>query len=92
MRKPPPPKQRGKCTGKRRFNGTALDVQEAACFIGTTEKTIRSWVKRSLIPYHRAGKRILFVRAEVENFLTNLPGCSMKDALANVAALNWGER
>jgi hypothetical protein len=54
--------------------------------LGTSEGKIRSAVARGLLPYRRWGGRIVFLTAEVEDFLGRLPGVSVDDAVANVQA------
>jgi hypothetical protein len=83
----PPPKQAGKRTGKRRLNGDeVLDIPASASFFGDTEKGIRGKVARGLVPYHRLGGRIILLRSELTAYLAQLPGVTVAQALANVAA------
>ena len=85
MRKPPK-KQPGMGTGPRTLNGAALDVRGVSIFYGGTEKLIRGLVERRLIPFKRLGGRIVFLRAELETWLANLPGCTADEAKANLEA------
>ncbi len=80
----PPTKKPGQGLGPRRVNGAVMDVMAAATFIGTTEKTIRGQVGRRLIPFRRLGGRIVFIRSELEAWLTSLDGCPLDEALANM--------
>ena len=68
------------------MNGTTKDVAALAAMLGTSEGKIRSAVARGLLPYRRWGGRIVFLTAEVEQFLGRLPGVSVDDAVANVLA------
>ncbi len=86
MRKAPPKKQRGQCSGPRRINGLVLDMLSAAQFTGWTEKTMRARVGRGRVPYRRDGGRIIFLRDELETFLRKLPGVTVEEALENEAA------
>jgi hypothetical protein len=70
----------------RSFTGAALDVRSCGTFMGTTDRVIRSLVAKGIIPYRRLGNRIVFLRSEIENWLTNLPGCSMEEARRNFRA------
>lgn len=62
-----------------------LDVASTAAFLGTTEKAARARVARRLIPFRKWGGRIVFLRTELVEFLENLPGCDLPDALQNQA-------
>lgn len=88
---PPPKKQKGKPTGRRRFDGTVKDIAGEALDLGITEKALRSQVARGKIPYRRLGGRIVFLADEVHDFLRQLPGVTAAEALANVAARNGQE-
>lgn len=82
-RQAPPKKQPGQGTGPRAFNGLALDVRTAAALVGDTEKGIRGKVARRLIPFRRLGARIIFLRAELEQWLATLDGCNLDEAKKN---------
>lgn len=85
-RKAPPRKQLGQGTGPRTINGAALDVRGASAFYGGTEKQTRGLVDRRLIPFKRLGGRIVFLRAELESWLSGLDGCSLDEARTNLEA------
>ncbi len=91
MRKAPPKKQRGQCSGPRRINGLVLDMSSAAQFTGWTEKTMRARVGRGRVPYRRDGGRIIFLRDELETFLRRLPGVGVDEALKNERARRTGD-
>jgi len=57
-----------------------LDVRGAAQLLGTTERAIRHQVARQVLPFRRRGRRVIFLRAELENFINTLPGCSLEEA------------
>lgn len=82
----PPRKQHGQGLGHRRINGVMLDVKSASDFLGETEKAIRARVARRMIPFRRLGRRIIFLRTELEAWLAALEGCSLDEALANQEA------
>lgn len=65
------------------INGHILNVTGAAQFLGTTEKTLRAMVDRRVIPFRRLGRRIIFIREELTQFLTDLPGCTLAEAQDN---------
>jgi len=83
-----PPKHRpGWGRGKRRsLSGEVLDVCGAAGFYGASEHFIRARVAAGLIPYHKWGGRITFLRAELAQFHLGLPGVSLEQARENAAA------
>ena len=56
-----------------------FNVDEAADFTGRTPDAIRRMVERGQIPYRKWGKRVIFVREELEEFLDNLPGLRPAD-------------
>jgi hypothetical protein len=87
----PPKKEKGHKTGPRRFNGSVLDVDSLATRLGATPKHVRAQVARGLLPYRRRGGRIVFLAAEIDEFLKKLPGVTVEQALANVAARHQGE-
>jgi hypothetical protein len=70
--------------GPRHLNGALLDVRHAAQFMGVTEKTLRARVARRVVPFKRLGGRIVFLKSDLEAFVSSLGGCSVKEALANV--------
>ena len=84
-----PPKKRTKREGEakklRSIDGEAQDVAALARSLGTSQYTVRSRVDRGLLPYHRWGGRIIFIRSELQEFFTQLDGVSVAEALENVA-------
>jgi hypothetical protein len=40
-------------------------------------------VARGLVPYRKLGSRVVFRRSELEQWIENLPGVSLKDAELN---------
>jgi hypothetical protein len=82
----PPKKQRGQGTGPRTINGAALDVRAASAFCGFSQKQTRGLVARQLIPHRRLSARIIFLRTELEQWLSGLEGCTLDDARKNQAA------
>lgn len=84
-RQTPPRKQAGQGCGFRCIDGAAMDVRTAAAFLGGSEKQLRGMVERKLIPFRRWGStRIIFIRAELEAWLANLPGCTIEQARENL--------
>ena len=79
-----PGRRPGQSPGPRHISGTLLDVRHAALFLGVTEKTLRARVARRLVPFRRLGGRVVFVKGDLEAFLSSLGGCSVEEALTNV--------
>jgi hypothetical protein len=65
------------------FQGEILDVTSAATFLGISEKSLRARVARRMIPFKRWGGRVCFLRGELLDFLRNLEGCRIDEALQN---------
>jgi hypothetical protein len=63
-----------------------LCVDAAAKFLGNTPKAVRQLQARRLLPYHKIGNRVIFLKEELEAFLRDLPGCTLAEAQANLAA------
>ncbi|HTN72601.1 MAG TPA: hypothetical protein VMO00_16090 [Methylomirabilota bacterium] len=63
--------------------GEILDVSSAAVYLGISEKGLRARVARRMIPFKRWGGRVCFLRAELLDFLRNLDGCRVDEALQN---------
>ena len=75
---------------KRTVDGLLMDMHTAAAFIGVTRKALERDVERRLIPFRRKGRRILFLRDELLEFYTELPGCDLETARENREA-RYGE-
>jgi hypothetical protein len=81
----PPRKKPGQGKGPRTLNGAAMDVRTFAEFIGGTEKQARGMIARNLFPFKRLGSRVIVLRKEAEAMLEALDGCSVEEALKNMA-------
>jgi hypothetical protein len=90
-RRPPPRKQQNVPTGPRRIAGEVLDVTTQAQRLGESEKQLRAQVARGLIPHRKLGGRIIFIAEECREFFRQLPGVTMEQALANLAARSGRE-
>lgn len=60
-----------------------LNVASVAEFLGETDKAIYAKVARRCIPFRRWGGKLIFVRKEIEEFLTRLQGVDVPNALEN---------
>jgi len=58
---------------------TVLTVEDVAILLGRTPKAVRRMVERGQLPYRKLGRRVLFLRAELEEFLNALPGLRPAD-------------
>jgi len=69
-----------------------LDVAGAAAFLGTSDRWIRRRISRGLLPYRKFAGRYVFLRIELEAFITTLPGVSLDEAKANLRIRTGGQR
>lgn len=92
MKQPPPRKRAGDPTGRRRLDGEVMDVASLATYRGKSEKAIRGKVARRQRPFRKQGGRVIFIKAEIDEFHRRLPGVGVEE-LKNVASRNGdGER
>jgi excisionase family DNA binding protein len=56
-----------------------LSIEEAATLLKRSRKAIEHMVERRQLPFRRLGRRILFVREELEAFIEGLPGPRASD-------------
>jgi hypothetical protein len=82
----PPKKRAGQPSGRGIFNGVLWDVSTGARELGLKEKALRSQIARGVLPHRRLGGRIVLIAEECREFLRRLPGVTVDQALANVAA------
>jgi len=59
--------------------GEYLNVDEAAGLIGRTAHAVYRLVARRQLPYRKHGRRLLFTRSELLEFLETLPGVRMDE-------------
>lgn len=62
-----------------------LSVPEAADRAGISPRAAWMKIYRGQFPYRRWGKKIIVPRAELEKFLSELPGVTAEEALARSA-------
>ena len=77
---------------RRVINGDLLDIASASQLLGCTQKMLRARVARRVVPFRKLGGRIVFRRAELEQFIDGLPGVTVAQAQANLAARHKEER
>lgn len=46
-----------------------LSVEEIAKHIGCSKDTIRAWIKKEAIPYHKVGRQFKFKISEVDEWI-----------------------
>jgi hypothetical protein len=67
-----------------------LTVPETAAETGKTERAVWHDIYRGKVPYRRWGRKILVPRAELEEFLNNLPGVSAEEAVTRAEEISNG--
>ncbi len=48
---------------------TRLSVKEAAPILGVSVFTVRAWIRKRRLPFHRLGRRIVLDHSDLERFL-----------------------
>jgi excisionase family DNA binding protein len=56
----------------------ALTLPKAAEFMGLSHASIYKLVAVGKIPYRKQGRRLLFLKCELEQYLLQLPGLSLE--------------
>jgi excisionase family DNA binding protein len=54
-----------------------LTVKQVAILLSCTELALYKRVSRNEIPYRKWGKKILFLKTDIEQFLQGLPGLTL---------------
>lgn len=57
----------------------ALTIHYAAIYLSCTEKALYELVRKRKVPFRRQGRKILFLRSELDRFLHGLPGFSFEN-------------
>jgi len=68
---------------RRTVDGVLLGVPEASRLLGNSERSLRALIANGVVPFRRLAGRIVFRRSELEKWIENLPGVTLKDAEAN---------
>jgi hypothetical protein len=71
---------------RRAINGELIDIASASQLLGCSQKSLRARVARRIVPFRRFGGRIVFRLTELEQFIEQLPGVTVEQAQANLAA------
>jgi excisionase family DNA binding protein len=61
------------------MRGEYLALPEAATLLKRTIPAIYRMVGRRQIPYRKCGRRLLFKRSELEQYLDSLPGVKIEE-------------
>jgi len=56
-------------------------ARQVADYLGVSPNAIHVLVNRGLLPVRRQGRRLIFVKAEIDEFFASLPGISVREAL-----------
>jgi excisionase family DNA binding protein len=59
-----------------------MSTSAAAVFMDCTTTALYKLVARQAIPYRKKGKKLLFLRSELTQFLRELPGLKLEDLAA----------
>ena len=66
-----------------RVNGALLDVKSAAEFLGGNERWLRRLLERGVVLHRRIGRNVFFKQRELEQFVDDLEGLSLRQARFN---------
>ena len=53
---------------------------------GFTKWSLYNMVRRKQIPHRKRGRKVIFLRSELDEWVKNLPGVTLNDVLKNSAA------
>ena len=73
---------------KRIFRG----ARELAVYTGFTENAIHILVARGALPVHRHGRLLIFLKDEIDDYFTKLPGVTPAEALEALKGSNARRR
>jgi hypothetical protein len=74
---------------RKAINGQLLDIATASQLLGCSERSLRARVAQRLVPFRKFSGRVVFRRAELEQFIEQLPGVTVAQAQANLAARQY---
>jgi excisionase family DNA binding protein len=55
-----------------------LTVKDMAALLGCCEQAVYKQVYRQALPYRKMGRKVIFLRQEVEAYLNGLPGLELQ--------------
>jgi excisionase family DNA binding protein len=56
-----------------------LSVKQMALLLGCSEMAVYNRALKRQLPHRKMGKRVIFLKAEVERFLDELPGMRLEE-------------
>jgi excisionase family DNA binding protein len=72
-------------TAKMELSGPAvLDMKDAATYLSTTKNSLYDLVNRGGIPCRRIGRKYVFLKADIDAWLQQLPGITVAQAIAAI--------
>jgi excisionase family DNA binding protein len=69
---------------RNRQDPAVLDMKAASTYLSTTRHSLYDLVQRGGIPCRRIGRKIVFVQAELDAWLQQLPGITVAQAIASI--------
>jgi excisionase family DNA binding protein len=58
--------------------GMVLSVKDMAALLGCSEQAVYNQVYRQALPYRKLGRKVIYLRQEVEAYLQGLPGLELR--------------
>ena len=71
---------------RKAINGVMLDISAASALYGPSERSLWGLVANGAVPARKLGGRVVFLRSELDQFFSTLPGISVAEARANEKA------
>jgi excisionase family DNA binding protein len=59
--------------------GMVLTVKDMAVLLGCSKQAVYKKVYRNALPHRKLGRKVIFLRQEVEAYLNGLPGLQLRD-------------
>jgi excisionase family DNA binding protein len=56
-----------------------LSVKDMAALLGCSEQAVYKQVYRQALPHRKMGRKVIFLRSEIEAYLNELPGLQLHD-------------
>lgn len=68
---------------RRTVNGALMDLKSAAEFLGGSERWLRRLLETGSVPHRKLNRNIYFLRSELEAFVEDLEGVTLRQARYN---------
>lgn len=65
---------------RRPVSGLMMDLKSAAAFLGGSERWLRRLLENGSVPHRRLNRNIYFLRSELEAFVNELDGITLRQA------------